>query len=176
MLMSLLQAGTKERTMDTKGKLQHLDAKRLVPPAVLGCLAIAYMVIANGFSDNTSSEAPMLYGSILLGLSILVFVIALIPGRKTTPKRSRTKHQEGPFQWKESIEIFALISGFIALVFLAGFYVAIPVFLFLFLKWISHVSTIRSLICAVCAYGFTWLVFSHFLHLEVFTGYLINYI
>jgi hypothetical protein len=162
--------------MDIKGKLQHLDAKRLVPPAVLGCLAIAYMSIANGFSDNTSSEAPMLYGSVLLGLSILVFLLALIPGLKANPKRSRTKHQEGPFQWKESIEIYAMIAGFIAMVFLVGFYVAIPVFLFLFLKWVSHVSTVKSLICAAGAYGFTWLVFSYFLHLEVFTGYLGSYI
>ena len=162
--------------MDIKGNLHHLEAKRLVPPAVLACIAVAYMVIANGFSDNTSSEAPMLYGSILLGLSILVFLLALIPGLKGSPKRSRTKHQEGPFQWKESIEIYAMIAGFIALVFLVGFYVAIPVFLFLFLKWISRVSLIRSLICAVGAYGFTWLVFSYFLHLEVFTGYLVNYV
>jgi hypothetical protein len=161
--------------MSLKGKLQW-DPKRLVPPVVLGSLAVVYMIMANGFSDNTSSEAPMLYGVVLLGLSILVFVLALIPGLKPVAKRSRTKHQEGPFQWKISLGIFALVAGFIGLVFVVGFYVAIPIFLFLFLRLVSHVSTIRSLFCAAIAYGFTWLIFSYFLHLEVFTGYLAGYV
>jgi hypothetical protein len=161
--------------MSIKYKLQW-DSKRLVPPVVLGCLAIGYMVIAGGFSDETSSEAPLLYGSVLLGLSILVFFLALIPGLKQAPKRSRVKHPEGPFPWKASLGIFTLIAGFIAAVFLAGFYVAIPVFLFLFLRWISDVSLVRSLICAAVAFGFTWAVFSYFLHLEVFTGYLSGYV
>jgi hypothetical protein len=164
-----------EEPMNIKGKLQW-DPKRLVPPAVLACLAIGYMAIANGFSDDTSSEAPLLYGSVLLGLSILVFLLALIPGLKSAPKRSRIKHQEGPFPWKASLEIYALIAGFIAMVFLVGFYVTIPVFLFLFLRWISHLSWVASFICAATAYGFTFLVFSYFLHLEVFTGYLSSYV
>ena len=161
--------------MSIRDKL-HWDPKRLVPPLALGCLAVAYMVIAGGFSDDTSSEAPLLYGSVLLGLSILVFLLALIPGLKPVPKRSRVKHAEGPFPWKASLGIFVLIAGFIAAVFLVGFYVAIPLFLFVFLRWISNVSSIRSLICAAVAFGFTWAVFSHFLHLEVFTGYLSGYI
>jgi hypothetical protein len=161
--------------MDIKGKIQW-DAKRLVPPFVLGCMAVGYMIIANGFEDNTSSEAPMLYGGVLLALSVLVFLLALVPGLKPAPKRSRTKHQEGPFQWRTSFEIYGLIAAFIALVFCAGFYVAIPVFLFFFLKYISHLSVIKSLLCATVAYGFTWLIFSYFLHLEVFTGYIVGHL
>jgi Kef-type K+ transport system membrane component KefB len=161
--------------MDIKNKLQW-DAKRLLPPVVLGVTAIGYMVIASGFEDNTSSEAPMLYGTVLLALSVLVFLLALAPGLKAAPKRSRTKHQGGPFAWRVSFEIFGLIAAFIALVFCAGFYVAIPVFLFLFLKYISQLSAVKSLICAAVAYGFVWAIFSYFLHLEVFTGYIARHL
>lgn len=152
------------------------DAKRTVPPLVLAAIAIGYMADATGYSDATSAEAPMLYGSALLVLSILVFVLALVPGLRPEAKRGRTKTPEGPFPWGPSIKIFALIAGFLVLVYLAGFYVAIPLFLFLFLRGISKVSTPRSLISAAVSYAFVWLVFAYFLHLDVFTGYLSAYI
>jgi len=148
------------------------DPKRLVPPAVMAGVSIGYMIMANGFGDDGSAQAPFLYGSALLGVSVLVFLLALVPGLKPAPKRTRLKHPEGPFPWRASSAIFGMIAGFIALVFLAGFYVAIPLFLFLFLKWVSRLSTVQALIFAAVAYAFTWGMFAHFLHLEVFTGYL----
>jgi Tripartite tricarboxylate transporter TctB family len=157
-----------------KNKFQ-LDLKRLLPPVALAVLAIFYMLQAGGFSDATSAEAPMLYGVILLGLSILVFVLALVPGMRASAKPGRTRHEAFEFQWKPSLAIYAMMAGLVALVFLAGFYVAIPVFLFLFLKFVSRVSLLRTVICAAAAYGFTWLVFSYFLHLEVYAGYLAGY-
>ncbi len=161
--------------MNIKGKLRW-DAKKLVPPSVLACIAIGYMAMASGFSDDTSAEAPMLYGTALLILSVLVFALALFPREDTAARRTRTKRSEGPFQWRVSFQIYAMIAGFLALVFVAGFYVAIPVFLFLFLRLVSGVSTVKALVFAACAYGFTWGVFSYFLHLEVFTGYLAGYV
>jgi hypothetical protein len=154
----------------------HWDAKRMVPPAVLAIIAIAYLVQASGFSDNTSQEAPMLYGTALLALSILVFGLTFIPGVQAIPKRSRTKHAEGPFPWLASFEIFAMIAGFLVMVFLFGFYVAIPLFLVLFLRGISHVGVPKLLVGAAVSYGFVWLVFAYFLHLNVFVGYLVGYV
>lgn len=161
--------------MNIKSKL-HWDAKRLAPPAILGGLAIFYMVIASGFSDDGSAQAPMLYGGALLGLSVLVFLLALVPGLKPAPKFTRIKHPAGPFPWKTSLQIFGLIVAFIALIFLLGFYLAIPLFLLVFLRWISGVSWLGALICAAVSYGFIWAIFSYFLHLEVFTGYLSGFV
>lgn len=112
----------------------------------------------------------------MLVLSVVVFVQALIPGSKAEPKRGRTKDPEGPFRWLASFEIYGLIAAFITLVFLVGFYIAIPVFLFSFLRWVSRLSVFVSGAIAFFIYGFTWFVFSYFLHLEVFSGYLAAYI
>jgi hypothetical protein len=97
--------------MNIKSKL-HWDAKRLAPPAILGGLAIFYMVIASGFSDDGSAQAPMLYGGALLGLSVLVFLLALVPGLKPAPKFTRIKHPAGPFPWNLSVGILPRDSAF----------------------------------------------------------------
>jgi uncharacterized BrkB/YihY/UPF0761 family membrane protein len=167
-------AEREEAALNIKDKV-HLDFKRLGPPLFFALLAVGYMAVTRGFSDPTSNEAPMLYGSVLLALSLLVFVLSLIPSLRSGPKKARTKNPTDGFAWRQSIKIYALIAGFIALVFCVGFYVAIPVFLFLFLKFISRMSLPYVLLYAVASYAFVWLIFDWFLHLEVFTGYLVGY-
>jgi magnesium-transporting ATPase (P-type) len=149
------------------------NPKRFVPPLVLGLLAIGYMIIATGFGDATSMAAPLLYGTTLLLLSIVVFVIAFIPGTESTARPGRTaRHEEGGFQWRPTALIFLLTGLFIALVFIAGFYVAIPLFLLVFLKFVSKTGWLSAVITSIVALFFTWAVFSYFLHLEVYSGYL----
>jgi hypothetical protein len=150
-----------------------VSPKRFVPPLVLGLLAVGYMTIASGFDDPTSMAAPMLYGTVLLVLCIIVFVVSFIPGTKTEPRLGRTaRHEEGGFKFRPTALIFGLTALFIATVFVAGFYVAIPVFLLLFLKFISRASWVGAVVTALVALFFTWAVFAYFLHLEVYAGYL----
>ena len=147
--------------------------KRLAP-LIFGLLAIGYMVIASGFGDETSAEAPMLYGAVLLGLSVLVGLLGFLPTQQT--REAAKAHDGDAIRWHASFGIYAIIAGFIALIFLAGFYVAIAAFLVLFLIFHSRVSVLNGFVFAALACGFTWLVFSYFLHLNVFSGYLIKYV
>lgn len=157
--------------------LRKIELKRVIPPVFLALLAIGYMVQASGFDDETSAEAPMLYGAALLGVAVLVLVLGFIPGFKPRPKVGRLRHEaDAPFNWRASLTIFAIIAVFIGFVFAAGFYVAIPVFLFLFLTFISKVAWWQALITAALAYAFVFAVFGQFLHLEVFSGYLAHII
>ncbi|HQT39899.1 MAG TPA: hypothetical protein PK231_10770, partial [Acidocella sp.] len=114
--------------MDLKSRL-HWNPKRLVPPMVLAVLAVGYLTQASTFGDNTSAEAPELYGSVLLGLSAIVFLLALLPSAKAREKHALVSHDEMPLDWKIAFKIFGMTSAFIALVFIAGFYFAIPFFL-----------------------------------------------
>ncbi len=160
--------------MDLKSRL-HWNPKRLVPPMVLAVLAVGYLTQASTFGDNTSAEAPELYGSVLLGLSAIVFLLALLPSAKAREKHALVSHDEMPLDWKITFKIFGMTSAFIALVFIAGFYFAIPFFLVLFLKFVSRMSLISSVLLAATALILTWFLFSYVLNLEVFTGYIADY-
>jgi len=158
--------------MQLPGKLV-VNPKRSVPPLVLGLLAIGYMIMASGFGDPTSMAAPMLYGTTLLCLSVVVFVLSFIPGTDPGPRPGRTaRHEEGGFQWRPTALIFLITALFIGLVFVAGFYGAIPAFLLVFFKFVSKSSWLGAILIAIVALFFTWAVFAYFLHLEVYSGYL----
>jgi len=147
--------------------------KRAIPPLVLGLLAVGYMIIATGFGDPTSMAAPLLYGGALLGLSIVVLAVSFIPGTAPGKRPGRTaRHEDDAFPGRPTGLIFLLTAAFIALVFIAGFYVAIPLFLLLFLRFVSKASWPGAVITAIVAMFFTWAVFAYFLHLEVYSGYL----
>ncbi len=160
--------------MDLRSKL-HWNPKRLVPPMVLAVLAIGYLTQASTFGDNTSAEAPELYGSVLLGLSFIVFLFALLPSAKARENHSLIVHDDFPLDWKITSKIFGMTGAFVALVFITGFYFAIPFFLVLFLKFVSRMSFISSTLLAATALGLTWFLFSYVLNLEVFTGYIADY-
>ncbi len=148
------------------------NGKRIVPPAVTAVLAIFYMSQASTFGDQTSGEAPTLYGSVMLVISLVVFILAWLPSRQQKTVKSLVKHEEHTFAWKISSRIFGMVAAFIAFIFIAGFYIAIPVFLGLFLYFISKVSILKSAFTAVVAFGLTWFLFSYVLNLEVYAGYL----
>ncbi len=160
----------------------HLELRRVLPPIIFGAVAVVYMIIASGFED-TSAEAPFLYGEVMLGLSVLVLIKAVIAPKAeeqafgaTASEESKLKEgvllpKQERFDWQKSGAILAIILGFVGATFAVGFYVAIPIFLFLFLKFISKVSWLVAIICAAVSFGFIWFVFSWFLHLEVYGGW-----
>lgn len=160
--------------MDLRSKF-HWNPKRLVPPLALMVIAIGYLSQVGSFGDHTAAEAPELYGTVLFGLSILVFLLALLPSAKAREKHNLIQHTEEKLDWKIAVQMFVAVAAFIAFVFIAGFYVAIPLFLVLFLNLVSRMSLITSASFAVVALALTWFLFSYVLSLEVFTGYLANY-
>ena len=160
----------------------HLELRRVLPPIIFGAVAVVYMIIASGFED-TSAEAPLLYGEVMLGLSILVLIKAVIAPKaeeqafgNTAAEETKLKegvllHKKERFDWGKSAAILGIILVFVGATFAVGFYIAIPIFLFLFLKFISKVSWLTAAICAVVSFAFVWFVFSWFLHLEVYPGW-----
>jgi hypothetical protein len=68
------------------------------------------------------------------------------------------------------IAIFCWIAGFILLVYLAGFPVAVPLFIFSYLKLQSQVSWPRSLALTGAAWGFFYIVFQRVVRLQFQDG------
>ena len=155
------------------GTKWHFDLVRLVPPLVFAGLAIGYISQSGGFSDPTSAQAPLLYGELLLALSALIFALGLFAAfRGAGDPRARGADGAGfgPFA-----RIYAMIAGFIALIFAVGFYGAIPVFLALFLSRVAKLPLWQSLAAASLSVFFVWLIFGKFLHMSVYAGYLMRY-
>ncbi|HQT63519.1 MAG: hypothetical protein B7Z75_07300 [Acidocella sp. 20-57-95] len=157
--------------MNVKETLEQ-KGKQLVPPVFMALLAILYMSQAGSFGDQTSAEAPTLYGSVVLVISIAVFIAALLPKRQKKLEKSLIKHEDHDFAWHISSRIFGMVALFVGFIFIAGFYIAIPTFLLLFLKFISKISFLKSAIAAAIAFSLTWFLFSYVLNLEVYTGYI----
>jgi hypothetical protein len=151
----------------------HFDPRRLLPPIVLGAVSIGYIAIARGFTNPTSAEAPLLYGEAMAGLSVLVFILALLPPRSAEPHRpAGSARKFHGFDWRRVLLIHALAVGAGALVLLTGFYVGIPIFLFFFFWRIAKLSLIVSAAIALAFLGLTWLCFGYLLDLEMYQGYL----
>lgn len=152
----------------------NLEPKRVIPPVVFGLVAVAYLVEAFTFSDPTSAQAPILYGFVLLGLSVLAGVLALRPQslEKEHSVRPHSHRGDGPVNWKRVSAVFLLTASLIVLVFLLGFYLALFIFISMFLWRVSGISLWKAVLVGFIAWVLTWLIFGWFLNLEVYQGYL----
>ncbi len=152
----------------------NLEPKRIIPPAFFGLLAIAYLAEAFSLSDSTSAEAPIFYGFVLLFLSVLAGGLALRPQRleQEAVARPHSHRGEGPVSWKRVLTIFLLTACLVILVFLLGFYLALFLFISMFLWCISGVSLWKAVLVGFLAWVLTWFIFGWFLNLEVYEGYL----
>lgn len=68
------------------------------------------------------------------------------------------------------IAIFSWIASFVLLVYLVGFPLAVPVFIFLYLKFYSRESWLSSLTLTAAAWGFFYVVFQHVVRLQFEDG------
>jgi hypothetical protein len=68
------------------------------------------------------------------------------------------------------IAIFSWIAGFIAVVYLLGFPVAVPLFVFSYLKAQSHVGWLRSVALTALTWGFFYGLFQRLLSLQFEAG------
>jgi hypothetical protein len=71
---------------------------------------------------------------------------------------------------RRAAAIFSWIAGFILLVFLVGFPLSVPVFIFLYLKLQSQVSWVRTLVLTAVTWGFFYVVFQRLVLLQFEDG------
>ena len=142
-----------------------LQISRLIPPLLLAALAIFYLSASGGFADPTSAEAPHLYGRLLLALSAAILALSL-----WRAWRGRKAAGEAEPNLLRALLVFTLLAALVAGVMVAGFYIATPLFLFLFLTAFARLKVWQALAVAGLALLFIWLVFGRFLHMAVYAG------
>lgn len=68
------------------------------------------------------------------------------------------------------INIFCWIVGFILLVYLLGFPLTVPLFIFVYLKFQSDVSWLQSIICTAITWGCFYTLFQWLVHIQFESG------
>jgi Tripartite tricarboxylate transporter TctB family len=71
---------------------------------------------------------------------------------------------------RRALIIFAWIAGFILFVYLIGFPLTVPIFIFCFLKFQSATSWIHSLALTGCTWAFFYLLFQRLVHIQFEAG------
>jgi uncharacterized protein YqhQ len=147
-------------------QIRH-QVTRFAPPIVLAVFAAIYLSQGKAFTDPTSGQAPSLYGHAMLIMAALVVVVAFIRSRSQSPSDAAEDVSS-----RKIFMIFAIIAGFIALIFAIGFYAAIPVFLFSFLMMFARMRPWLACVVGLAAALLVWGIFGQLLHMRVFSGYL----
>ncbi|MGH7770424.1 MAG: tripartite tricarboxylate transporter TctB family protein [Candidatus Binatia bacterium] len=109
---------------------------------------------------------------IILALAHLLLVIFGPPEKTGGPAVETEFSQETPpdVARRRALAIFSWIAGFIALVYLAGFPIAVPLFCFFFLKVQSQVNWLRSIALTAGAWGFFYVLFQRVVRLQFEEG------
>jgi len=71
---------------------------------------------------------------------------------------------------RRAIGIFLWVAGFILLVFLLGFPIAVPLFMFSYLKMQSRLGWLHSITLTAGAWGFFYFLFQRFLNMQFEAG------
>ena len=74
------------------------------------------------------------------------------------------------------INIFGWIAGFILLVYLLGFPLTVPLFIFVYLKFQSDVSWLHSIIFTAITWGCFYLLFQSLVHIQFESGAIQNWL
>jgi hypothetical protein len=101
-----------------------------------------------------------------MGIPLLVLALAQI----VIDLREPPEAKEQPRAEQGSLSVFAWMAGFIVLVLLAGFPLAVPVFVFAYLAFASREGVVRSATLAAAAWGAFHLLFQRLLHFPFEAG------
>ena len=117
-------------------------------------VAAAYAVYAALRWPPKAALFPLTMGIPLLVLALAQVLIDLRDPPQAAPAAAR----------RRSLAVFAWMAGFIALVLLVGFPVAVPVFVFCYLAIASREGWVLSAALAAAAWGAFHLLFQRLLH------------
>lgn len=140
--------------------------------------AFAYVVIASSDMPIQAKLYPWTIGLMALTLLTYQLVREILPSaqqesRETGGDFDFTEEEASSEGKRRAVELFGWLYGFAALLWLIGFYLAIPLMVFLYM--LRHRET-RTLTIALplCTGTATWGIFGYFLHLPFPPGVLIE--
>ncbi|HXG51553.1 MAG TPA: tripartite tricarboxylate transporter TctB family protein [candidate division Zixibacteria bacterium] len=140
-----------------------------------------FLIFVAGYAIHSASQWPFKAGFFPLAAAIPLLILALahlllqLYGK---PEAAAGAAVEAEFSAevppevarRRAVTIFGWMAGFIAMVYLASFPVAVPLFLFLFLKLQSRTSWRSSFVLTAITWGFFYALFQRIVHLQFESG------
>jgi len=153
-------------------KVQKKVALELIFISFIGLVVIGGFVVALGY-DFVSARAPLV---IMVPLLILI-AYQFNKTRRKAENHVIVKHVSLAFKGRDpEFNSVARFIGFMSLllllIWLAGHYVGISVFMFVLLYWISREHPILSLLIAVGVTVLIYFLFEHGFNIELYRGYI----
>lgn len=145
------------------------------------------IVFARYGFDEKARAIPLLAGTVTLILGIIVLIGEAYPriGKKfesdlfTLDKGEAKKETEPeveevslPDQTKQILGFLALLVGFFIVIWLVGFFLAVPVFVFLSLIIFAHARLVNAILITLATEAFVLVVFQYLMGFELFGGIL----
>ena len=146
-------------------------------PALVWLLALAFLLLASGFSPM-SREVPVLVSWLTLVLSS----VDLFSRTRTSAAQALVRWLNPDIREKEAtgkpgstarlLMAIGGVIGFVAALVLVGVLYAVPVFLFVALRWGGRCRLAVSAVAAILVTGLIWSLFAGLLQLDLFPGLL----
>ena len=139
----------------------------------------AYVVISSSDMPLEAKLYPWTIGIIALILLTYQLFREILPPSKTETDQTGvdidfTDEEASKVGKRRALEVFGWMYGFAVLLWLIGFYVAIPVMVFAYM--LRHKETLVMTILLPSGTGFaTWYIFGHLLHLPFPPGLLLEW-
>ena len=145
-----------------------MSRRRLVevlPSLIVAVVAAAYVWQSYDY-DLASQTLPWIAG--VMAMTLALIDVASKP-RSTTARQGLEPAQAAPSALQEVI-VFGWIGAFLGLVVILGFYAAILLYVFCYLKIYASKGSVVSAVTAFCLAGFLYLVFEVLMGYEIFGG------
>jgi Tripartite tricarboxylate transporter TctB family len=137
-------------------------------------LVAGYAALSASYWSFKTGFFPLAVSIPLLVLVILNLVLEFVGGAEKASgpavEAEFTTDVAPEVARRRVIETFSWIAGFILLVFLLGFPVAVPLFLFSYLAIQSRVGWLLSIILTATTWGFFYFLFQRLLNLQFEAG------
>ena len=151
------------------------------------CLVVIPVLIIAG-ALHYSKEAklvPWMVGIVTLILGVIVLTGEIFPslggifemdlfkvGTETLEKSTSPAKASDPGSINKMLGGFVLMIGFFILIWLVGFLLAVPLYVFLSLKLLGRLRWLRSALITLTVWGFVYMVFEYAMSLHLFRGIL----
>jgi Tripartite tricarboxylate transporter TctB family len=140
-----------------------------------------FLILVSGYAIFAASRwsfktgfFPLAVAIPLLALTLIHFYLVLFgapeTGKGPAVEAEFSNEVSPEVAWRRVITMFSWMAGFILLVYLVGFSVTVPLFLFFYLKIQSEVSWTKSIVLTAITWGLFYGLFQRLVRIQFEAG------